>query len=240
MLNFHFSQDATQLITQVGEYSEWILLSSLLFIVAWVRFNFLQEQVWNNIRVVLLGVIFYYALIVALWLLLTIAISQGSIGLSYLPGIQFKLGSEGVDQDRGFFAVLFIVVASQFPTVNRIDEGARAFCMSLAAIPREADRIAVELAQTAFMPRSEHLRDQVTKFISESRLRKPSNSRGTPRSRRDLPEPSDCTTCSSLRRTAGLELAFPAGAHARSAYAAIMELSELVAARAEERFEELI
>ena len=64
--------------------------------------------------------------------------------------------------------MLFIVVASQFPAVNRIDEGARAFCTSLAAIPREADRIAVELAQTAFMPRSEQLRDQVTKFISEN------------------------------------------------------------------------
>jgi hypothetical protein len=168
--NLHFSQDAAQLITQIGEYSEWILLSSLLFVVSWARFNSPpSNRSGTTFALFFFGVIFYYALIVALWLLLTIAISQGSIGLSYLPGVQFKLGSEGVDQYKAaFFAVLFIVVASQFPTVNRIDEGARAFCMSLAAIPREADRIAVELAQTAFMPRSEQLRDQVTKFISEN------------------------------------------------------------------------
>ena len=242
MLNFHFSQDATQLITQVGEYSEWILLSSLLFIVAWVRFNSPpSNRSGTTFALFFFGVIFYYALIVALWLLLTIAISQGSIGLSYLPGIQFKLGSEGVDQYKAaFFAVLFIVVASQFPTVNRIDEGARAFCMSLAAIPREADRIAVELAQTAFMPRSEHLRDQVTKFISENVGAKALKFAG------------DSTLEARFTRTVGLynlfiapknsgtQLAFPAGAHARSAYAAIMQLSESVAARAEERFEELI
>jgi hypothetical protein len=240
--NLYFSQDAAQLITQIGEYSEWILLSSLLFVVSWVRFNSPpSNRSGTTFALFFFGVIFYYALIVALWLLLTIAISQGSIGLSYLPGVQFKLGSEGVDQYKAaFFAVLFIVVASQFPTVNRIDEGARAFCMSLAAIPREADRIAVELAQTAFMPRSEQLRDQVTKFVSENV------------SAKALKFAGDSTLEARFTRTVGLynlfiapknsgtQLAFPAGPHARSAYAAIMQLSESVAARAEERFEELI
>jgi hypothetical protein len=242
MPNFHFSQDATQLITQIGEYGEGILLSSLLFVVAWVRFNSPpSNRSGTTFALFFFGVIFYYALIVALWLLLTIAISQGSIGLSHLPGVQFKLGSEGVDQYKAaFFAVLFIVVASQFPTVNRIDEGARAFCVSLAAIPREADRIAVALTQTAFMPRSEQLRDQVAKFISENVGAKALKFAG------------DSTLEARFTRTVGLynlfiapknsgtQLAFPAGAHARSAYAAIIQLSESVAARAEERFEELI
>ena len=93
MLNFHFSQDATQLITQVGEYSEWILLSSLLFVVAWVRFNSPpSNRSGTTFALFFFGVIFYYALIVALWLLLTIAISQGSIGLSYLPGVPVQAG----------------------------------------------------------------------------------------------------------------------------------------------------
>jgi hypothetical protein len=242
MYNFLFAHDHTQLITQVFEYSEWILLASLLFVVAWVRFNSPpSNRSGTTFALFFFGVIFYYALLVALWLLLTIAISQGSIGLSYLPTIQIKLGNQGVEQYKAaIFAVLLIVVASQFPAVNRIDEAARSFCMSLAAIPREADRIAVELAQTAFMPRSQQLRDQITKFISENVGAKAVKFAG------------DSTLEARFTRTVGLynlfiapknsgtPLAFPAGAHARSAYAAIMQLSESVATRAEERYEELI
>src|SRR6516225_11310798 len=41
-----------------------------------------------------------------------------------------------------------------------------AFCIALAAIPREADRLALELAQTAdFRPRSERLRNKVGEVI---------------------------------------------------------------------------
>jgi hypothetical protein len=220
MYNFLFAHDHTQLITQVFEYSEWILLASLLFVVAWVRFNSPpSNRSGTTFALFFFGVIFYYALLVALWLLLTIAISQGSIGLSYLPTIQIKLGNQGVEQYKAaIFAVLLIVVASQFPAVNRIDEAARSFCMSLAAIPREADRIAVELAQTAFMqPRSQQLRDQITKFISENVGAKAVKFAG------------DSTLEARFTRTVGLynlfiapknsgtPLAFPAGAHARSA-----------------------
>jgi hypothetical protein len=122
-------------------------------VVAWTRFNSPPgNRSGTTYALFFFGVIFYYALILALWLLLTIVISQGTIGLSYF---QFKLGAQsGIDQYKAaIFAALFIVVASQFPLVNRIDEAARSFCMSLAAIPREADRIAVGLAQTAFVPR---------------------------------------------------------------------------------------
>jgi hypothetical protein len=242
MNNFLFSHEPAQLIAQAIEYSEWILLTSLLFVVAWVRFNSPpSNRSGTTFALFFFGVIFYYALIVALWLLLTIVISQGSIGLTYLPTIQIKLGNQGIEQYKAaIFAVLFIVVASQFPAVNRIDEAARSFCVSLAAIPREADRIAVELAQTAFMPRSEQLRNQISKFISENVGAKALKFAG------------DSTLEARFTRTVGLynlfiapknsgtQLAFPAGAHARSAYAAIMQLSESVATRAEERYEELI
>src|ERR1700733_1616410 len=165
MGNFLQAGEPALIIAEIAEYSEWIILASLLFVVAWTRFNSPpSNRSGTTYALFFFGVIFYYALILALWLLLTIVISQGTIGLSYF---QFKVGAQsGIDQYKAaIFAALFIVVASQFPLVNRIDEAARSFCMSLAAIPREADRIAVELAQTAFVPKSEELRDQVTKFI---------------------------------------------------------------------------
>jgi hypothetical protein len=55
-----------------------------------------------------------------------------------------------------------IVAATHVSWVRRIDDRAR-----IAAIPREADRLALELAQTAdFQPRSERLRSKVSKVIS--------------------------------------------------------------------------
>jgi hypothetical protein len=186
-------------------------------------------------------VIFYYALIISLWLVVAIAISQGSIGLSHFGIFQLKLDGQGeIEQYKPIFAALIIVVASQFPTVNRIDGAAREFCVSLAAIPREADRIALELTQTGFSPKSEELREQITKFISENV------------GAQALKFARDSTLEARFTRTVGLyclfiapknsgtQLAFPTGAHARSAYAAIMQLSESIASRAEERYEELI
>jgi hypothetical protein len=50
-----------------------------------------------------------------------------------------------------------------------MDNRARAFCITLAAIPREADRLALELAQTAtFQPKAEKLRAHVRKVITET------------------------------------------------------------------------
>jgi hypothetical protein len=64
--------------------------------------------------------------------------------------------------------VVLMMPATHVSWVRRIDDRARAFCIMLAAIPREADRLALELAQTAdFQPRSERLRSKVSKVISE-------------------------------------------------------------------------
>jgi hypothetical protein len=240
MGNLLHTSEPTQLIAQAAEYSEWIILASLLFVVAWARFNSPpSNRSGTTFALFFFGVIFYYALIIALWLLLTIVISQGTIGLSYF---QFKLGTQGgIDQHKAaIFAVLFIVVASQFPVVNRIDEAARSFCMSLAAIPREADRIAVELAQTAFVPKSGELRDQITKFISENVGAKAVKFAGDSGLEARFTRTVGLYNLFIAPKNNGTQLAFPAGAHARSAYAAIIQLNESVATRAEERYEELI
>src|SRR5262249_61633933 len=51
---------------------------------------------------------------------------------------------------------------------RRMDKAARELCMRLAAIPREAAWLALELAQTVdFQPRSELLRNKVSKIITE-------------------------------------------------------------------------
>ncbi len=231
------------LIAQSVQYGEWIIPTLLLYVVAWARFNSPPtNRSGTTFALFFLGAVFYYALIIALWLLVTIAISQGSIGLDRFGALlRFKPGAEGeMDQYKPIFAALIIVVASQFPMVHRIDKAARAFCISLAAIPRQADRIAVELAQSDFFPRSERLRDQIAKIVSESV------------GKQALNFASDSSIASRYTRAVGLycmfvapkngsaRLEFPAGTHARSAYAAIMQLAEAIASRAQDRYDELV
>ncbi len=227
---------------QAIQYSEWIVPASLLFVVAWVRFNSPPtNRSGTTFALFFVGVIFYYALILALWLVVAIAISQGSVGLGQFVILQFKLEGHGeIEQYKPIFAALIIVVASQFPTVDRIDGAARSFCVSLAAIPREADRIALELTQTSFLPKNGELREQIRKFVSENigvqALRFARDSSLEARFTRTVG-----LYCLFIApKNSGTELAFPAGPHARSAYAAIMQLSETIATRAEEGFEELI
>jgi hypothetical protein len=230
------------LFTQIVQYGEWIVSASLLFIVAWVKFNSPPtNRSGTTFALFFYGVIFYYSMIITLWLIVAIVISQGSFVLNYFGKIEIKpSGQAQIEQYKPIFAALIIVVASQFPAVNRIDEAARSFCVSLAAIPREANRITLELAQTGFFPKNKELQEQIAKFILENVGSKA------------LKFERESTLEARFTRTVGLyylfiapkncgtPLAFPAGAHARSAYAAIMQLSESTATRAEEGYEELM
>ena len=144
--------------------SEWVVPALLLFVVAWSKFNTPPtNRSGTTFALFFFGVIFYYALILALWLL----VSVSGIGFGRFLPLADRTSRELV-QYAPIFAALIIVVASQFPRVNRIDIAARTFCISLAAIPREADRLSVELASADFEPPTEQLRRQVTKFISEN------------------------------------------------------------------------
>lgn len=164
------SSELQTLFEQIIHYGEWMVSASLLFIVAWVKFNSPPtNRSGTTFALFFFGVIFYYCMILTLWIIITIVISQSSIGLSYFGKIELNpSGQTQIEQYKPIFAALIIVVASQFQAVHRIDEAARAFCVSLAAIPREADRIALELTQTGFLPKSKDLQAQVAKFILEN------------------------------------------------------------------------
>jgi hypothetical protein len=220
----------------------WIVPALLLFVVAWKRFNSPPTNRSGTTFVLFtFGVIFYYALILAIWLLLIISISQGSIGLGKLSvflGNHDPESSGELGRYAPIFAALFIVVASQFRQVSALDGAARSFCIQLASIPREADSLALELAQsTDFQPANQILRALVSNTIAQNIGPKALNfsNDGTPSAR--------------FTRAVGLywlfvgprnngNLALPAGS--KSVYSRIVQLGESTASRADARYEELM
>jgi hypothetical protein len=61
--------------------SEWIVSALMLVVVAWARFNSPPtNRSGTTFALFSFGLIFYYALIVALWLIVIIAVRQGSVG----------------------------------------------------------------------------------------------------------------------------------------------------------------
>jgi hypothetical protein len=186
---------------------------------------------------------FYYALIIPLWLVVMIGLAQGSIGFDWIGYKLTQVNPEAqaeLAQYAPIVAVLIIVVASQFRQLARIDRAARAFCFKLAAIPREADRLAIELAQGADFKPKENLRSQVTNIIRENIAAQALNfsSDGT--------LPARFTRAVALYnlfvgpRNNGTALEFAGNGYGRSAYARIMQMAEAGAARADARYEELM
>ena len=215
----------------------------VLFIVAWVRFNSPPtNRSGTTFAMFFSGLIFYYALILALWLLVIIAVSQGSIGLDkfYLWLEKANPEAQGhLAQFSPVVAALFIVVAAQFPWVYKIDTAARAFCVNLAAIPREADRLTLELAQSADFQPGEPLRRQVTEPILKNI------------GSAALNFTRDGTLSARFTKAVGLYWLFIgpykngtktefASFKGRSAYARIMQHNEATASRSEARYEELM
>jgi len=236
----HFSDWVPYLV----QSSEWIVSALMLVVVAWARFNSPPtNRSGTTFALFSFGLIFYYALIVALWLLVIIAVRQGSIGFDKAA---IWLGEPNPKAQGEFapyaplLAAFVIVVAAYFPWVWQIDKLARAFCIKLAAIPREADRLTLELELTAdFRPKSERLRGQVTKIITENIGPQALNF-----------EP-DGTLAARFTRAVGLYWLFVgpnrngtkiefANANTRSAYARIMQLGEQTAVRIDARYEELM
>ncbi len=217
--------------------SQWIVPALLLFVVAWNKFNSPPtNRSGTTFALFFFGAIFYYALILALWLL----VSASGIGFGRFASLANPASEAQIAHYAPIFAALIIVVASQFPRVDQIDTTARTFCFSLAAIPREADRLSVELASADFEPPTEQLRRLVTKFISEN-----INSQAVNFSR-------DGTLSARFTRAVVLHrlfirpkddltpLVFSTSAHGRSAYSAIMNVHEAIADRANSRYEEMI
>lgn len=231
-------------IPYIVRSGEWIVSAGMLFVYAWVRFNSPPtNRSGTTFALFFFGLIFYAALIVALWLVVIIAVRQGSINFDkaaiWLGGADPR-AQEEFKPYAPLVAALVIVVAAQFPWVRRVDNAARAVCIKLAAIPREADRLALELAQTAdFQPKSGRLRAQVEKIITEDI------------GPQALSFEPDGSLAARFTRAVGLYWLFVgpnsngmqidfANANARSAYARIMQLSDVTAARVTARYEELM
>ncbi len=227
---------------EIVQKVEWIAPVLSLFVVAWTRFNQPPTNRSGTTFVLFsFGVIFYFALIIALWLLVIIVISQGGIGIDKFflkPSDMNPKAQAQLEQLGPIFAALVIVVASQFRQVARIDSAARSFCIQLAAIPREADRLAVELAQgTDFQPQDVRLKSQVTSIVFRAA------------GQRALDFGTDGTPAARFTRAVGLywlfigsnsKPGFPLSGHSRSVYARIMQLGEAAAARATARYDDLM
>ena len=235
---------SSEWIPDLVQPSEWIVSALMLIVYARVRFNSPPtNRSGTTFALFSFGLIFYYALIVALWALVTIAVRQGSIrfdnAIVWLGGVN-PAAQEEFKPYAPLVAALVIVVAAQFPWVRRIDNAARSVCIKLAAIPREADRLALELAQTAdFQPKSVRLRSQVSKIITEEI------------GPQALSFELDGSLAARFTRAVGLYWLFVgpnskgtqidfANATTRSVYTRIMQLSEVTAARVTARYEELM
>src|SRR3974377_1165723 len=85
--------------------SEWVVPAFLLFIVGLSKFNTPPtNRSGTTFALFCSGVIFYYALILALWLL----VSFSGIGFG-------RAVADSASQNAPIFAALLIVVASHFP-----------------------------------------------------------------------------------------------------------------------------
>jgi hypothetical protein len=232
------------IIQEIVTKSEWTIAVVALYVVAWNRFNSPPtNRSGTTFALFFWGMIFYYALIIPLWLVVMIGVAQGSIGFDW---ISYKLTQVNPDaqaelaQYAPIVAVLIIMVASQFRQLSRIDKAARTFCFKLAAIPREADRLAIELAQGADFKPGESLRSQVTKIIRENISPQALNFS------RDGTLPARFTRAVALYnlfvgpRNNGTALEFAGNGYGRSAYARIMQMGDAGAVRADGRYEELM
>jgi hypothetical protein len=214
------------------QYTEFLISAPVLFAIAWVRFNSPPTNRSGTTFVLFsVGLTIYCFLIVALWLLIIVAVSQGAIG--------FGIG-KAPQELAPLIAALVLVAATHFSWVRRIDKSARAFCMRLAAIPRQADWLALELAQTVdFRPKSEPLRSKVSKIITEDI------------SAHALCFELDGSVASRFTRAVGLYWLFVGpnsngtkndfiSSNGQSAYTRIMQLSKATAAGAVARYQELM
>ena len=220
-------------MSQLVQYSEWLIPVPVLIAIAWVRFNSPPTNRSGTTFVMFsIGLMLYCLLIGVLWLLVIIGLTQGSLGFDKLHG-EFA-------QHAPLVAALVMVAATHVSWIRRMDDAARAFCITFAAIPREADRLALELAQTAaFRPKTERLRAKVGKVITESIGVQALNF-----------EP-DGSLAARFTRAVGLYWLFIgpksggapiefANGNGKSAYTRIMQISETKARSAAARYQELM
>lgn len=229
---------------QVVAQGVWIVPVFLLFIVAWVRFNSPPtNRSGTTFALFYCGMLFYYAMLVSLWLLVMVMLTTGGIGIDKTGFIlgSFPNAREEIGRYAPLVSALIVVVASQFTQVKKIDAAARSFCVRLASTPGQANYLAMELARNAeFRVPREKLEAEIVELI---RRNIGANA---------LSFANDGSMAARFTRAIslyhlfilpdgnGTPLGFPANSRARSAYVRIMKLNEPVVAQAQARYETLL
>jgi hypothetical protein len=207
----------------------WIASGLLLFVVALVRFNRPPtNRTGTTFLLFYTGMLFYYALLIGLWLLVIVLLSAGSYGIDGISAAvsQSLKANEWLSPSLPAIGLLVIAVASQFRLVGRMDAGARQLCIQLAAIPAEAEQLAVELAHGELQPTDRTLIENISREIT--------NNIGA----KALHLANDGSLASRFTRAvslywlfvmpdnAGTPVPFPSNVSGRSAYTRIMRLNE--------------
>ena len=207
----------------------WIASGLLLSVVALVRFTRPPtNRTGTTFLLFYTGMLFYYALLIGLWLLVIVLLSAGSYGIDGVSSVvsQSLKANEWLSPSLPVIGLVVIAVASQFKLVGRMDAGARQLCIQLAAIPAEAEQLAVELAhgelQLSDRTLIENVSREITTNIGENALRLTSD--GTLASR--FTRAVSLYWLFIMPDNAGIPVAFPSNLSGRSAYTRIMRLNE--------------
>jgi hypothetical protein len=213
----------------------WAVPGLCLFLVAWQGFNRPPtNRSSTTFALFYFGMLIYFSLLLAIW------------GLVFLFMPMSRVASIIGDPELSAFlfaivAALVVVVASKFEQIKRLDVAARQFCIQLAAIPRLADQLGLELASRAdFQIRSPRLKSQITQMIASNIGRDAVNFKndGTPS--------SWFTRAVSLYwlfvapYNNGTALEFPTSPTGQSQYARLMHLANKTVSQSNTHYERLM
>jgi hypothetical protein len=187
--------------------------------------------------------VFYYALLMGLWLLVILLLTGSGYGLSKIGGaVASSLKDhQELSPSVPVVAALIITVASQFKYVRDVDTAARSFCIALAAIPREADQLAIELAYGAeFRLTNQKLIDSVSREITENIGSNAVNfeNDGTMSSR--FTRAVALYWLFVMPNDSGTPLSFPTNAGTRATYARIMRLNDKIVVQSNKLYEAMM
>src|SRR5262249_55463537 len=126
--NKHLRLEWEVVMPNLVQHIEWLISAPVLIAVAWVRFNSPPtNRSGTTFALFYVGLTIYCLLIVALWLLIIVAVSQGSIGFGKFnlakhdPQAQTELAKHAP-----LMAAFVLVAATHFFGVRRLDQNARA------------------------------------------------------------------------------------------------------------------
>jgi len=135
----------------------WMLPALGLLFASWAYFNSPPtNRTGTTFALFYFGLVIYSTLVFVLWFLVILVMAKPAAWL-------------GATDVLPAFAALIVVLAPQLKSLGRLDETARQLCSYLASIPREADQLALELANRAnFHLKSIRVKTHVSSLITNN------------------------------------------------------------------------